>query len=86
MLSTVKTDCRATTGNNLRNIMLLVNKSTLADVTSKDLDKQIYAITPQVDKWKVDIAKEIIEVKNENLELQILSYKELDNVLEVIIT
>ena len=66
--------------------MLLVNKSTLADVTSKDLDKQIYAITPQVDKWKVDIAKEIIEVKNEKLELQILSYKELDNVLEVIIT
>ena len=86
MLSTVKTDCRSTTGNNLRNIMLLVNKSTLADVTSKALDKQIYAITPQVDKWKVDIAKEIIEVKNEKLELQILSYKELDNVLEVIIT
>ena len=32
----------------------------------------------QVDKWKVDIAKEIIEVKNEKLELQILSNKELD--------
>ena len=55
-------------------------------MTSKDLDKQIYDITPQVEKWKVDIAKEIIEVKNEKLELQILSYKELDNVLEVIIT
>ena len=86
VLSTVKTECRSTTGNNLRNIMLLVNKTTLADVTSKALDKQIYAITPQVDKWKVGIAKEIIEVKNEKLEPQILSNKELDNVLEVIIT
>ena len=85
MLSTVKTDCCSTTGNNLRN-MLLVNKTTLDDVTSKDLDKQIYAIIPQVDKWKVHLAKEIIEVKNKMLELQILSCKELDGALEVIIT
>ena len=85
MLSTVKTDRRSTTGNNLRNIMLLVNKTTLDDVTSKYLDKQIYAIIPQVDKWKVHLAKEIIEVKNKKLELQILSYNELD-VLEAIMT
>ena len=86
VLSTVKTDCRSTTGNNLRNIMLLVNKISLDDVTSKDLDKQIYAIIPQVDKWKVHLAKEIIEVKNKKLQLQILSYKDLDDVLEAIIT
>ena len=66
--------------------MLLVNKSTLDDVTSKDLDKQIYANIPQVDKWKVHLTKEIIEVKNKKLEQQILSYKELDDVLEGIIT
>ena len=66
--------------------MLLVNKISLNDVTNKDLDKQIYAIIPQVDKWKVHLAKEIIEVKNKTLELQILSYKELDDVLEAIIT
>ena len=41
---------------------------------------------PQVDKWKVHLAKEIIEVKNKKLELQILSYKELDDVPEAIIT
>ena len=84
MLSTVKTDCRSTTGNNLRNIMLLVNKTTLNDVRVKTLINRSMPL--HHNKWKVDIAKEIIEVKNEKLELQILSYKELDNVLEVIIT
>ena len=37
---------------------------------------------PHSDKWKVDLAKEILEVKNKKLEMQIPNYNELDEILE----
>ena len=66
--------------------MLLVNKTNLDVVTKKDLDEQIYVNVPHSDKWKVDLAKEILEVKNKKLEMKILNYKEIDEILEAIAT
>ena len=66
--------------------MLLVNKTNLDIVTRKDVDAQIYVNVPHSDKWKVDLAKEILEVKNKKLEMQILNYNEFDEILEAIVT
>ena len=61
--------------------MLLVNKTNLYVVTRKDVDAQICVNVPHSDKWKVDLAKEILEVKNKKVEMQIPNYNELDEIL-----
>ena len=86
MLSCVKYECRSTTGQNLRKIMLLVNKTNVDEITTDDFRSQIYNVVPNVDKWKINLAKEIIEVINRNLEMGILDTAELDNILEHILT
>ena len=71
MLSCVKYDCHSTTGDNLRQIMLLVNKRNVDEITTDDFRSQIYNVVPNVGKWKINLAKEIIEVINRNLEMGI---------------
>ena len=66
--------------------MLLVNKTNLDVVTRKDVDAQVYVNVPHNDKWKVDLAIEILEVKNKKLEMQILDYNEVDEILEAIVS
>ena len=53
MLSVVKNDCRSTTGNNLRKIMLMLNKNNLDPIAKYDLSNLSYAKVPPDDKWKV---------------------------------
>ena len=86
MLSCVKYECRSTTGHNLRQIMLLVNKTNVDEITTDDFRSQIYNVVPNVGKWKINLAKEIIEVINRNLEMGILDTAELDDILEHILT
>ena len=85
MLSYVKYDCRSTTGHNLRKIMLLVNKTNVDGITD-DFRSQIYDVVPNVEKWKINLPKEIIEVINRNLEMGIPDTAELDDILEHILT
>ena len=66
--------------------MLLVNKTNLDIVTRKDVDVQIYVNVPYNNTCKGELAKEILEVKNKKLEMQILNYNELDEILEAIVT
>ena len=86
MLSYVKYDCRSTTGHNLHKIMLLVNKTNVDEITTDDFRSQIYNVVPNIEKWKINLAKEINEVINRNLEMGILDTAELDNILEHILT
>ena len=74
------------TGHNLRQIMLLVNKTNVDEITTGDFRSQIYNVVPNVGKWKINLAKEIIEVINRNLEMGILDTAELDDILEHILT
>ena len=80
-------ECRSTTtGHNLRQIMLLVNKRNVDEITTDDFRSQTYNVVPNVGKWKINLAKEIIEVININLEMGILDTAELDDILEHILT
>lgn len=86
LLHTVKHDCRSITGRNLRKIMLLANKTNVNDVTVDDMDNLVYCAVPIGEQWKVDFAKEIIQVKNRNLEINILDNSELEDILQTILT
>ena len=60
---TSREDVRSVTGSNYRNIMLLVGKSSVADVRKDDADKIGYFELDIGDSWKVGSIREIIKVK-----------------------
>ena len=86
MLLTVKEDCRSTTGTNLRNIMKIVGKSRVRDLEPSDLDNLTYKTIPEGQEWKIACAKEIIEVKNGILSVDILTKDEVNQILEDVVT
>lgn len=86
MLSVCKYDCLSTTGRNLRNIMLRVTKSCVDDIIIDDIKTLVYNVIPPGDEWKVNLAKEILDVKGRDMELKILNNAELDDILEQILT
>ena len=54
LLSAIETDTRSTTGKNLREIMLRVNKSSIFDITISDSDTIPYFPRPEEDRWKTE--------------------------------
>ena len=80
MLDVVKSDCRSNTGRNLRKLMKRVGKSTIDDVSTDDLRKLTYNELQIDDTWKINMAQEILELKNSNIT------DELDEILLHIVT
>ena len=83
LLKVIESDVRSVTGHKLRNIML---KSTSPvnhvqnlkpdDVTYK------YREIPVDEQFRVDLIKEIIEVKHKKLEVPGFSMEELDEIMQ----
>ena len=82
LLKLVRCDTRSTTGNNLRNIMLLLGKHTINDVRPGDIDNYEYAPTSTEDEWKVVMVKELIDVRADSASIEGFSKDELDEILE----
>ena len=82
LLESILHDARSTTGSNLRNILLMTDKSNVRDLAPNDVDNMEYHPLPEGEKWKLSIIKEIIENKNGNMNIDNLTEEELDNTLE----
>ena len=70
-------DVRSVTGSNLRRILLLVNKSNVNDLLSTDSAQIQYREENPGNKWKIDLVKEIIEVRNDKLQVENIHVDEL---------
>ena len=81
LLNIVKNDARSTTGYNMRNMMLLFNKNTIDDIEEKDITEYVYAPVDKKDEWKIQILKELIDVKNGELELENICTEEVDTMI-----
>ena len=86
MFNTVKQDCRSTTGMNLRNLMKKMGRSTVDELQPNDVGQLTYHPIPEGDEWKVACAKELVEVKNGILSVDLLMTKEMDQILEEVVT
>ena len=80
MLAVVERDCRSTTGRNLRKIMLLLNKANIDNISKDDLKKLQYHPAPPGDEWKIQLARELIKVKQNELVI------ERDEIIDHILT
>ena len=86
LMETAKQDVRSITGNNYRNIMLLVGKSSVDDVNKVDVEKIEYFPVKETDSWRVDAIREIIEVKNKVLDVEDFLLEELEAILDHLCT
>ena len=86
ILNYVKHDVQSTTGSNLRYILLLVGKTTIEEITTHDIKELRYHGISFEDNWKVDFIHEIIEIKNNQLEVNEFSKEELNDILEYLCT
>ena len=85
MLAVVKTECRSNTGRNLRKLMHVVGKTRIDDLEAKDINYLTYNDIPPGDEWKIDMAREIIDVKNGDMVVD-MSPKEIDEILILVVT
>ena len=81
VLNYAKSDVRSITGSNVRNILLLTEKDAIEHVTKHDVKKLKYREVTIEDSWKIDIVKEIIEIKNDQLSLNDFTKEELNDIL-----
>ena len=86
LLHTIKLDVKSITGSNLREIMLLVNKSSIGQLNIHDADVVQYHKIKEEDTWKISVLKEITDIKFENLCLDGFSSEELEEILYYIAT
>ena len=86
ILDTVRFQCQSNTGRNLRRIMKKVNKSTVKDIKIKDIQSLTYVDVPITDKWKIDMASELLAAKNGELPINQFSKEEVENILVNITT
>ena len=86
LMETAKKDVRSITGHNFRNIMLLVGKSSVESVKQEDVDKIEYFPLDETERWKIDVIKEIIDVKSSTLDIAGFALEELEEILTYLCT
>ena len=86
LIETAKRDMRSVTGRNYREIILLLGKTSLEDVNRRDCENVEYFKISEADSWRVGIIEELINLKNETLDIDNFSDEELDYILNYICT
>ena len=62
--------------------MLLLGKHTIDEVKSNDIDKFEYAPVMPDDTWKIDMVKELIEVRENQASIENFSADDIEDILE----
>ena len=82
LLNIIQHDTRSVTGSNIRKILLLTGKDDISNVSKYDIDNIVYAEISDENKWRVDLIKEITDVKYNQLNIEGFSVEECNEILE----
>ena len=82
MLDLIKCDVKSTTGSNLRNILLQTRKVNVDQLDFRDIQQLQYYPTKDDEKWKENLVLEILNARNNNLEVDGFTDSELDEILQ----
>ena len=74
------------TGSNLRNILLLAEKDTIEEISIHDIKNLKYHKVTDENAWKIELVKEITEIKNHQLSLNEFSMEEITDILKNLCT
>ena len=86
LLESILHDTNSTTGSNLRNILLKTDKSDVIELVPNDAFQLKYHQIEDHETWKVPLIKEIIETKQEQLEIFNFTNDDIDDMLNFLCT
>ena len=66
--------------------MIMVGKGTVEDIQIDDAETIEYNKVPEDESWKINMVKELIDIKHENVEVLGMDNDELDHILDHICT
>jgi hypothetical protein len=81
LLNTIQNDTRSITGSNIRKILLLTSKESIEQITDFDIEIE-YAKMSDENRWRVNIIKEITDVKFGQLTINGFSEEECEEILQ----
>ena len=82
LLRLIQSDTRSITGSNLRRILLLVKKTKVENITKEDIENLEYATFGNDDICRVDLIKEITNVKFGQTVVEGFSIEECEEILQ----
>ena len=77
IMKLVKNNSLSVTGSNLRNIMLLLEKDTIDEISITDVDNIVYSVASEENMWKINCVKELLDVLHGDKTLDNFSRKEV---------
>ena len=81
LFSICEKDCRSL---NLKNIMLLCEKDNIESISISDLKDLKYFPVPENESWRVNLLKELLDSRLENMEIPGFSQQELTNMIDFV--
>ena len=85
LLYAVKQDCRSTTGENLRK-MLMINTHNVDEIQVHHLDQMRYKTFLDEDLWRIGIVKELLDVKSGVTVIPDFAHEEITSMIDWICT
>ena len=82
----MKHDCRSNIGRNLRAIMKYCGKPRICDITTMEVSKKSYQPVRNEEAWKVEVVKELIEVRDNKSDLASWKKEEVVDYIHVLTT
>ena len=74
------------TGSNLRNILLMTTKDDISELVPSDIHEMLYIPVAKHEEWRIEMVKELIDVKYGESVIENLSNTEIEELLEDICT
>ena len=84
LLDSILLDARSTTGSNLRNILLLTDKADVRQLEPNDAYQVNYHPINQEEEWRLPFICDIIEAKNDQLNILNISDDDLEEMLDAL--
>ena len=78
VLSVIENDCQSTTGRNVRKLKLLTNNG------ADDINSIPYNQLPEDSHWRLELVKKILAIKYGELQLENLSFTDLDDIKDFV--
>ena len=86
LLNLIMRDVRSTTGSNLRNILLCTEKDDISQLYKVDSTKVRYHQLDRADEWKRKVLSDLIDVREELLEIEVFDSQEVQEFIDIICT
>ena len=82
----VRRDVRSITGKNLNNVKLLCGYDDIDNLKTNSCDDLLFHRVPPGEEWRINLIREIINVKYDESNIENLDAEEIDEILEFVCT